>query len=146
MSAKLRLATPDDAMRLDRLVSACHEELSVPMSEEDRLAALSPLLSGEVPGAAYLIGPPSSPVGYILLRFGYALRAGGLVARIDELYIRPPVRGRGMASEAIHAVAKQLRTHGLRAVEAVLPEDVPEKLFRRLLFREDGGTALRLDL
>ncbi len=146
MSAKLRLAEKGDAERLDRLMAACHSERQIRMAEDARIAVTAPLLTGDVPGAAYLIGPPSSPVGYILLRFGYSVRGGGMVARIDELYMRPPVRGRGMAAEAIHAIARLLRDHGLLGIEAVVPDGAPEGLFRRLLFREDAGTVMRLDL
>ncbi|MBJ3763474.1 GNAT family N-acetyltransferase [Maribius pontilimi] len=146
MSAKLRLAAPDDLPKLDKLMAACHAELKIKLDDDARTMALSPLLDGQVPGAAYLIGPPSSPVGYVLLRFGYSVQDGGMVARIDELFIRPPVRGREMASEALRSVAKTLRAGGIASLQADLPDGAPEKLFRRLLFKVSAQNHAHLAL
>ncbi|SHI37243.1 hypothetical protein SAMN04488012_101168 [Palleronia salina] len=144
MTAKLRLAAPEDAAKLDRLMAACHDETGYAMDEDARSAALEPLLAGDVPGAAYLIGPPSSPVGYVLLRFGYSVAQGGMVADIDEIYIRPPVRNRAMASEAVNSLARNLRNLGIARLTARLDDAAPDALFRRLLFK--GRSEQRLDL
>ncbi|TRD19779.1 GNAT family N-acetyltransferase [Palleronia caenipelagi] len=116
MSASLRLARPEDTERVRRLVAACHEEAGLLPDPEARDAALQALLSGEVPGALYLIGPASSPLGYASLSFGHSLQAGGTEAHLEDLYIRPGIRGRGMGTEALTALAKMLGKNGVSRI------------------------------
>ena len=51
-----------------------------------------------------------------MITFGWSVEFGGLDAIIDELYIRPGVRGRGIASEALIALPRALAGAGLRAI------------------------------
>ena len=142
MSATLRIARPDDESRAIRLVAACHDEIGHAPDPQDRDIAIASLLSGEAPGAFYLIGPPSSPVGYLSVSFGHSIAQGGTVAYLDELYIRPPVRGRGMATEALMALLKMLSQHGVRAVHASSPPAGGTRLFDRLRFKPEEAPAL----
>lgn len=116
MSAALTLAKPENLDRLVTLCAAFHAEEGFEMSDEGRRAALSPLLDGLPYGAIYLIGPPRAPIGYIVICFGWSVEFGGLDAIIDELYIRPGVRGRGIATEALTALPRALSEGGLRAI------------------------------
>ena len=75
MKAALHLAQTPDADRLEALVAACHAETGITQTEEERRAALLPLLEGSPHGAIYLIGPARAPVGYIVLTFGWSLEA-----------------------------------------------------------------------
>ena len=141
MSATLRIAQPADAERVLRLVLACHEEAGLTPDPADREIALAALLAGEAPGALYLIGPPSSPVGYLSVSFGHAISAGGTEAYLDDLYIRPPVRRRGMAGEAVELLAKMLADHDVKRLHMTVPDAVPSFL-TRLRFAEGQGTRL----
>ncbi len=141
MSVTLRIARPEDAARVLRLVAACHEEVGLTPDPGDRDRAVETLLSGQVPGALYLVGPPSSPVGYLSVSFGYSISAGGTEAHMDELYVRPSVRRRGMASDALSALVKMLSQNGVRALHLKIPGDAPGFL-TRLHFRSAGDTRL----
>jgi ribosomal protein S18 acetylase RimI-like enzyme len=123
MSATLTLAGPDHLDRLEALVTAFHAESGIEMAPEARRRALSPLLDGIPHGAAYLIGPPRAPIGYVVITFGWSVEYGGLDAIIDELYIRPPVRGRGIASETLIALPRALAQGGLRAIHLEVDRD-----------------------
>jgi len=114
VSVSLRIADSADFDRARALVAAFHSEQGTGGLDID--AALSPLLDGLPHAVLYLIGPPKSPVGYALVSFGYAIDMGGPVATLAELFIRPPVRGRGMGSEAVNALATALARHGIRAL------------------------------
>ena len=104
----LHLATPDDLPKLIPMVSAFHVEQQYETDEDHVVAALMPLLDGSPYGAIWLIGPRRSPVGYLAVTFGWSIEFGGLDAILDELYIRPAVRGRGMGGEAIDGIAKDM--------------------------------------
>lgn len=141
MSAALTLAAPEHLDKLVALVTAFHAEAGITLSDAARRKGITPLLEDVPHGCAYLIGPPKSPIGYIVITFGWSLEFGGLDAIIDELYIRPGVRGRGIASEALVAVPRALAGGGLRAIHLKVDKNNAKavKLYSRAGFskRED---------
>ncbi|MFV0515630.1 MAG: GNAT family N-acetyltransferase [Jhaorihella sp.] len=116
MSASLHLAGPQDLDRAIALVAACHGERGIALGEEARRAALAPLLDGVPHGALYLVGPARAPIGYVVVAFGWSVEFGGIDAVIDELYVRPAVRGRGIASEVLAALPRALAGAGVKAL------------------------------
>ncbi|MEM6941050.1 MAG: N-acetyltransferase [Pseudomonadota bacterium] len=136
MSAVITLGTPAQAEKLLTLCAAFHAEEEIASTEESRTAALMPLLEGNPYGAVYLIGPPRAPIGYIAVCFTWSLEHGGLDALIDELYVRPGVRGRGIASEVLSALPKALGQHGLRSIhlEVAHQNTNAQRLYRRAGF------------
>lgn len=136
MSAALHLAGPADLDRLCALVAAFHAEEGLDSDEAQRRDALAPLLEGIPHGAAYLIGPARAPVGYLVVSFGWSVEFGGLDAMIDELYIRPPVRGRGIATEVLAALPRALAAGGVRAMhlEVDRENETAARLYGRVGF------------
>ena len=111
MSAALHLAGTDDLDRLEPMVAAYHALEGIPSTEADRRAALLPLLDGTLPfGVAYLIGPRRSPVGYIVVSFGYSVELGGIDGFVDEFFIRERVRGRGIGTDLLRSLMNE--AHG----------------------------------
>ncbi|MGX9353852.1 GNAT family N-acetyltransferase [Roseobacteraceae bacterium S113] len=144
MSAALHLAKPEHLEKLLELAGRFAEEMKLPSDETTRRAGLAPLLDGSPHGAAYLIGPPRAPVGYVVVSFGWSVEFGGLDGFLDELFIRPGVRGRGMASEVLVALPKALAGAGLRALHLEVDrEDLStQKLYARAGFRMRERFAL----
>lgn len=122
MSA-LRLATMDDLERLTNLVAGFHTESGIEQDATTRHGALVPLLEGSPHGAIWMIGPRSAPVGYIAVSFGWSIEFGGLDAFVDEFYVRDRVRGRGMGSEAMMALARALAGQGITAMNLEVDTD-----------------------
>lgn len=116
MSTRLHLAGPEDLDRLVPLTRAFATEMGIDTDEDARREGLMPLLEGSPHGAVYLIGPQRAPVGYVILSFGWSLEFGGMDGFVDELYIRPAVRGRGMASDVLYSLPKALKEAGLKAL------------------------------
>ncbi len=136
MSAALTLAGPVHLEKLLSLVAAFHTEAEMASTEESRRAGLEPLLEGIPYGCAYLIGPPRAPIGYMVITITWSLEYGGLDGNIDELYIRPGVRGRGIASEALTALPHALAAGGLRTIHLEVDRNnaAALKLYRRAGF------------
>lgn len=132
----LHLAGEDDADKLLPLVAAFHGEMGLDTDADHRAAAIAPLLSGSPHGAVWLIGPRRAPVGYILLTFGWSVEFGGLDAIVDELFIRPAVRGRGMGLEALDGIAKAMKQAGVHALhlEVERTDDKAQRFYRKALF------------
>ncbi len=137
MSAQLHLAKPDAIAPLLTLVARFHEEYGLETTEEHRRAALEPLLEGSPHGAVYLIGPARAPVGYLVVTFGWSVEFGGLDGFVDEVFVRPSVRGRGIGTEALLALGRALTGTGLRALhlEVDRSDEAKHRLYRKAGFR-----------
>ncbi len=137
MSAALRLARPEDMDRLMGLVTAFHTEEGIAQDADQTRNALAPLLEGIPHGCVYLIGPGRAPLGYIILTFGWSVEFGGMDGFVDEIYIRPAVRGRGIASEVLLDLPKALAGAGLTALhlEVDRTNESAQKLYLRTGFK-----------
>lgn len=140
----LTLAKPDDLDRLTRLVADFHTEQGIDQDDASRRDALAPLLEGSPHGAAYLIGPGRAPIGYIIVSFGWSVEFGGMDGFVDELYIRPAVRGRGLGSEVLMSLPKALGKAGLKALhlEVKTDDERAQRFYRKLRFQPRAGYAL----
>lgn len=144
MSAVLTLATPEHYDRLMPLVAAFHVEERLSLTDEAREAALRPLLEGIPHGAIYLIGPPRAPIGYIIVTFGWSVEFGGMDGFVDELYVRPGVRGRGIAGEVLISLPRALAGAGLKALHLEVGKENAgaARLYKRAGFRLRDGYHL----
>lgn len=144
MSTRLHLAGPDDLDRLLKLTADFSAEMGIENDADHRGKALMPLLEGSPHGAVYVIGPAKSPVGYVILSFGWSLEFGGMDGFVDELYIRPAVRGRGMASDVLYSLPKALKEAGLKALhlEVAREDEDAQRLYRRARFVPRDGAML----
>lgn len=144
MSAALKLAGPADLERLMGLVTAFHSETGLPMDIDQIQVALTPLLEGIPHGCVYLIGPTRAPLGYLVLTFGWSVEYGGLDAFVDEFYIRPTVRGRGIATQVLLDLPKALSEAGLTALhlEVDRQNETAQKLYLRTGFKPQENRIL----
>ena len=148
MSTAIALATAEDADRVMDLLTRHHTEVGLPYDDTHRAAVAGPLLDGSPLGAVWLIGPKSSPLGYVMVTFGWSMPHGGMVGWLEDCYIRPSVRGRGIGTEVLHAVAVNLGRAGMRAMHAILPQADPDAAARfcaKAGFRAVPGARLMTD-
>lgn len=133
----LHIAKPEDINRLLPLITAFHLETGIEQTEEARQRAIMPLLEGIPHGVIYLVGPARAPIGYIALSFGWSLEFGGMDGTIDELFIRPGVRGRGIGSEVLLKLPKALSEAGLAALHLEVARNNPHALrfYKKLHFK-----------
>lgn len=134
----LHLAGPDDLDRLLPLVRAFQDEHGIARSDEDRIAGLQPILAGSPHGVAYLIGPQRAPIGYVVISFGWSLEFAGMDGFVDEIYLRPSIRGRGIGTEVLTALPKALAGAGLKALhlEVKRDDEAAQRFYQRLRFRD----------
>ena len=137
MSAALHLARPEHLEQVLALVAAFHEEEGITQDDATRHAALAPLLEGSPYGAVYIIGPTRAPIGYVIVTFGWSVEFGGMDGFVDEIYIRPRVRGRGIASEVLLELPKALADAGMKALhlEVDRDNDTAQRLYGRTGFK-----------
>jgi ribosomal protein S18 acetylase RimI-like enzyme len=137
MSAALHLAKPDDLDRLLALVAAFHAEEGLQTTDDSRRAGIAPLLDGIPHGAAYLVGPARSPIGYVIVTFGWSVEFGGMDAFVDEIYVRRAVRGRGIASEVLISLPHALAQGGIKAIHLEVDREnaAAQRLYARAGFK-----------
>jgi len=144
MTTAIHLATPQDTDRLLPLVAAFHDEYGLDTTDAGRATALAPLLDGSPLGAAWLFGPAMAPTGYVIITFGWSMELGGMEAFVDELYIRPNVRKRGIASEVLAAISGSLKDVGVTALhlEVDRTDAATQRLYTRAHFQLRDRFAL----
>lgn len=138
---KLTLATLEDMERVLPLVAAFHAEEGIAQDDAFRRAALLPLLEGTPHGCVYLAGPRRAPIGYVIITFGWSIEFGGMDGFIDEIFIRPGVRGRGIATDILTSLPKRLSEAGMKALhlEVSRSNQAAQRVYQKLRFerRED---------
>ena len=133
---RLTLAKVPDLERVVSLVEAFHDEIGISQSDAVRRAALHPLLEGSPHGCIYLAGPARAPIGYVIICFGWSVEMGGLDGFVDEIFIRPGVRNRGIGTEILTNLPKNLAAAGLTALhlEVDRSDEKAVRLYKKMQF------------
>jgi len=106
--------------------------------------ALTALLRDPTLGRVWLIQDGNSPVGYIVLCFGYSLEWLGRDAFVDEFYLLEEYRRRGWGRRTMAFVEEAARAAGIRALhlEVVRQNASALEIYRKMGFRERASTLL----
>lgn len=112
----LRIANRSDLPDLARFIQAYYrfEELPFDLYRLER--GLVPLLGREDLGRVWLIDVNDKPVGYFIFCFGYSIEKGGRDAMVDEFFIDPAWRGRGIGRRVLEQVLAEARALGIVSV------------------------------
>jgi ribosomal protein S18 acetylase RimI-like enzyme len=106
----VRRATPADAAVIGRLLHDFNTEYDDPTPGPDRLAGrIRELLAG---GDTAVLLAGAGPDGLAVLRFRPALWSEALECYLAELYVAPPVRGRGLGRALMNAAMALARDEG----------------------------------
>lgn len=137
MSAALHMATAADLERVLSLVTQFHAEEDITLSDAQRHDGIAPLLDGSPYGAVYLIGPKRAPIGYVAITFTWSIEFGGLNAILDEVFLKPAVRGRGIATEVLIALSARLFEAGICTIDLEVDSEnaAARKLYTRAGFK-----------
>ena len=130
-----RLAIPPDVEPLLRLVEDFHVEDGYPFREEETRVNLLRLLSDPQLGRLWVIEDAGTLAGYLVLAFGFSLEFRGRDAFVDELYVVPSHRSRGLGKQALALAETACRELGVRALHLEVERDNEEALG---LYRKNG--------
>lgn len=131
-----RLAAPEDQPTLLRMMRSLAEQEPGPYFFDEPVvsAALRKFLADASLGHTWIFLHNATPVGYIVLTFGYSFEFHGRDAFIDELYIEPQYRRQGIGRRAMQFVEERAREFGVNAIHLEVDEgnDAAEELYRRV--------------
>ncbi|MGH9336239.1 MAG: GNAT family N-acetyltransferase, partial [Vicinamibacteria bacterium] len=98
------LAVPSDAEPLLDLMERFYADERYRFDREKARAALLPLLTDPVLGRVWVFRDGGPLVGYFVLTLGWSLEYGGRDAFVDELFVLPSHRGRGLGKRALEVM------------------------------------------
>lgn len=147
MSTAINLAGPADDDRLLSLMGRYHEEIGLTYDDAYRAAVTAPLLEGSPLGAVWLIGPARAPLGYVIVSFRWSVSLGGMIGWVEEVFIRPSVRSRGIGTEVLHTITVSLGQAGVRALQVRVDDNTRLAGFcARVGFGNTANTRVMTDL
>lgn len=148
MRRNLRLATPSDRALLVELMSEFYAESSYALDRQRAEEAFRTLLADARLGRVWLIQSEGHVVGYVVVTFGYSMEYGGRDAFIDDLFIRPAFRGKGVGTMTLDAVRTEAVELGVRALHLEVGRDNPtaQTLYRQAGFKDNDRQLLTLRL
>jgi GNAT superfamily N-acetyltransferase len=123
MKIQLRQA---DTRQLDTvlpLVAAYHEFEHIDSSADARESALRRLLGDTRFGAVWLIHADDDLVGYIALCRGFSIEFNGFDAFIDEFFLLPEFRGRGIGKWVLAAIKQEALNLEINALHLEVARD-----------------------
>jgi ribosomal protein S18 acetylase RimI-like enzyme len=137
----------EQAPALIAMAKAFHGQDEPPFGAASEAAALQ-LARGSPFGRAWLVMLDSKPVGYVVVTLGFSLEYGGHDGFIDDLYLAPEVRGRGLGDQLIRFAIGEAGKLGIRTLhlEVEAGNDRASALYLKAGFRETGRHLMRLAL
>lgn len=135
----VRLAGPDDAPAIGRLLHAFNTEYDEPTPTPAQLAERIRELLGEGTTDVLLCG--DGPDGVAVLRYRSAIWTRALECYLAELYVVPALRGRGRGRALMLAAIDRARERGADRMDLGTSEDdhAARALYERLGFTNREG-------
>ncbi len=99
-------------------------------------------------GSAWWLCSAGERVGYALLMDGWSIEYGGLITTLDEIYVVPEWREKGVASQSIVALREQFLARGGVSMNLETTPDNfrAQDLYRRLGFGDTHRPIFRFVL
>ncbi|MGQ9549155.1 MAG: GNAT family N-acetyltransferase [Roseiflexus sp.] len=132
----VRPLMPEDLDALLPLVEALHLGDGDPFDPERTVDALRLVLSHPEYGVVHVAVIGGTIVGYVVGSLGLSIEAGGRFLLIDELYVAPAWRGRGLARALLASLLPYAQSHHCRVVELEVgwENDHAQRWYERLGF------------
>lgn len=134
-SVMFRPATQDDELPLLRMMrNLAEQEPGAYFFDEPVVCAvLRRFLASPELGQAWIFHEGETPVGYIVLTFGYSFEYHGRDSFIDELYVEPQFRRQGIGRRAMRFVEERAAELGVNAIHLEVDQgnDPAFELYRR---------------
>jgi len=136
-----------DADALARLARNFHAEDGHQLTDAGE-AALRQVAQGEPLARAWLVREHDAVLGYLIITLGYSIEYGGRDGFIDDLYLVPAARGRGLGRMLLDFALAQARGLGIGTLhlEVERGNDAAVQLYRTAGFSDTGRRLMRLRL
>lgn len=140
----IRRAVPADETRLVRMMETFYRGEGLAFDETRARRILDELTDPNAYGFLHVIEDRGETVGYLLISWGYSAEHGGPFLLLDELYVEPASRGRGLGKVALELVAQLGRERGASVIKLEVSDHNPEaaRLYLRSGFTDEKRRVL----
>lgn len=114
MATTYNAATENDIEILVQMMRDFYAIDGYPMETETSKVLFRQFISDENLGKCWLIGYENQTVGYVILTFIFSFEFGGMIAFVDELYIKEEFRGKGIGKESIDFIQFEAKKRDLK--------------------------------
>jgi len=144
----MRRASIKDLEQLVTMMGEFYAESPYILNTGRAADAFRPLLADQRLGHVWFIQADAKDVGYVVVTLGYSMEYGGPIAIIDDLFVKPAFRGRGLGKAALAELRTFCANDGISAleVETGLDNAAALAVYRDTGFEETGRLHLRLGL
>ena len=109
-------AKAKDISLLLPFVRAFYDHFSYPYDEKEKITGLRQIIRNRSVGRLWLIRHKGKNIGYVLLAFSFSLEFNGRIAFIDELFVEPSGRQKGVGATVLKQVENICVRLGIRTV------------------------------
>ncbi len=117
MDVAITVAGAMDRDPLLALLSAQMAEHDIPTNSAELAVAIDAVLADPSLGVLLAAWSGGRAVGVAYVGWFMSLEHAGRSAWLDELYVTPDFRDRGIGQKLLHAVIDHCRAHGARAID-----------------------------
>ena len=132
----IRLARMEDVGGLVGLMTEFYAEAGFPLDPEPARRAFTHLLGDAALGRIWIAEDAGAPIGYLVLTLGFSMEFGAPRGFVDDFFIRPAARRRGLGAAMLAAVRDYCLGAGIAAllVETGLEGHPARRLYHRAGF------------
>ncbi|MCU1330071.1 MAG: GCN5-related N-acetyltransferase [Bryobacterales bacterium] len=141
---EMRRANCSDLPLLVSLMAEFYAEAGYPLNDEAAAGAFAAIISDERLGYIWVIQEQHKDVGHLVVCLRFAMEFGGMIACLDDLYVQPASRNKGLGSAALTELSRFCATTGIRAMTVEVGHDnaAAQAVYRRAGFGETAGRQL----
>jgi len=117
-----------------------YADAGFPLSREAAERAFEQLILSPERGGVWILECDATPAGLIVLTVMYAMEYGGLRGFVDDFYVRPRFRKRGLGGQALATVKAHCLARGIRALFVQTGPDnaIAQRVYKRAGFSDTG--------
>jgi ribosomal protein S18 acetylase RimI-like enzyme len=147
MSLTAEKITAEGTETFLEMARAFHTEDGHPLTPSGE-ASIRDVAAGVALAPAYFLIEDQEKIGFFVLSLGYSPEHGGTDGFIDDIYILPEHRGRGLGRAALDLALSESRNHGIRVLllEVEADNDRAYHLYTSIGFTDTKRRLLRLVL
>jgi len=148
MTVAMRQANADDLADLLGLMQEFYAEAGYALNPDRARAAFLPLLAPGRLGQVWLGEVDGQVAGHLVLTFCYSMEYGGRSAFVDDLFVRPSLRNRGVGRalvEQARAICEELDVRAMH-LEVARANGPAQAVYRAVGFDSTDRELLTLAL
>lgn len=140
----MRLANIDDIPILVELMTAFYAEAGYELEQARAARAFADILANDKLGCVWMIQDGGEDAGHLVVTFRYAMEYGGNLACLDDLYVRPASRNKGLGVSAVMDLKEFCVQRGIRAMTVEVGHDngPAQTVYRRAGFEASNNRQL----